>query len=177
MPPGLGRVKVFIESQFSYCPLVWMFHGRLINARINWLHEWSLRLVYDDLTSSFDELLTKDRTCTIHHRNIQTLALEIFKTKNNLNPEFMNSIFVAKHDSGYILRNTTEFESHNIRTVHWGEDTLRYLGRKIWNIVPVNIKQSISAKQFRDKIRKWIPNDCPCRICKTYIHQLGYIDR
>ena len=154
-----------------------MFHGGVLNRIINRLHERALRLFYDDLTSSFEELLNKDRSFTIHQRNIQTLALEIFKTKNNLNPEFMKDIFVEKRDSGYELRENTGLEAMNIRTVHRGEDTLRYLGCKIWKLVPESIKQSISVEQFKKQIRKCAPRDCPCRLCKTYLHHIGYIDR
>ena len=170
-------LKTFIESQFSYCPLVWMFHGRVINQRINRLHERALRLVYDDLTSSFEELLNKDNSYTIHQRNIQTLALEIFKTKNNCNPEFMKDIFVEKRDRGYQLRENTGVEAMNIRTVLRGEDTLRYLGCKIWKLIPESIKQSTSVEQFKKQIRKWAPRDCPCRLCKIYLPHIGYIDR
>ncbi len=170
-------LKTFIESQFSYCPLVWMFHGRVINSRINRLHERALRLVYEDPTSSFEELLNKDMSCTIHQRNIQTLALEIFKTKNNLNPEFMKDIFVDRRDNGYKLRGHGELESMNIHSVHHGEDTLRYLGCKIWKLIPESIKQLTSLEQFKKQIRKWIIKDCPCRLCKTYIYHVGYIDR
>ena len=53
-------MKSFIESQFSYCPLIWMFHGRGINNTINHLHESSLWIVYKDKNSSFKELLKKD---------------------------------------------------------------------------------------------------------------------
>ena len=169
--------KTFIESQFSYCPLVWMFHGRLVNSRINRLQERALRIVYDDQISTFDELLTRDGSFTIHQRNIQTLAIEMFKTKNNEGPPFMKQIFVEKKDTGYSLRSNEEFESMNIRTVHRGEDTLRFLGCKIWKILPDNIRQSQSVAQFKSLIRKWIPTECPCRLCKTYIQHVGYIDR
>ena len=53
-------MKAFITSQFSYCPLVWMFHSRRINNRINRLHERSLRLTYNDYNSSFKDLLSKE---------------------------------------------------------------------------------------------------------------------
>ena len=53
-------MKAFIESQFNYCPLIWMFHSRTLNSKINKLHERSLRLVYNDETSSFEELLKTD---------------------------------------------------------------------------------------------------------------------
>ena len=63
--------KAFIESQFKYCPLVWMFHGRQTNDKTNKLHERALRLVYNNTITSFEELLVKNKTFTIHHQNIQ----------------------------------------------------------------------------------------------------------
>ena len=71
-------MKAFIESQFNYCPLIWMFHSRIMNNKINRIHERALRLVYSDHVSSFDELLKKDRSFAIHHRNIQSLAIELY---------------------------------------------------------------------------------------------------
>ena len=52
-------MKAFIESQFGYCPLIWMFHSRGVNSKINHLHERSLRIVYEDNISSFEDLLKK----------------------------------------------------------------------------------------------------------------------
>ena len=87
-------LKSFIESQFSYCPLIWMFCSRKMNAKINHIHERALRLVYDDYVTSFENLLTRDKTVKIHHRNIQKVAIEMFKVKNNLCPEFIREFFV-----------------------------------------------------------------------------------
>ena len=60
-------------------PLLWMFHSRTINNKINRLHERALRLVYSDYNSNFDELLKKNESCSIHDRNVQTLAIKICK--------------------------------------------------------------------------------------------------
>ena len=79
-------MKAFIESQFNYCPLIWMFHSRTMNNKINRIHERALRLVYSDHVSSFDELLKKDRSFSIHHRNIQGLAIELYKFFHGLSP-------------------------------------------------------------------------------------------
>jgi len=68
--------KSFIESQFKYCPLVWMFHSRGINNKINRLHSRALRMVYNDYNSTFEELLVKDGSFSIHHQNIQRMAIE-----------------------------------------------------------------------------------------------------
>ena len=75
-------MKAFIASEFGYCPLVWMFHSRKLNSRVNKLHERALRIVYQDYASSFTELLEKDNSTTIRNRNIQLLATELFKVKN-----------------------------------------------------------------------------------------------
>ena len=53
-------MNAFFNSQFSYCPLIWMFHNRLINNKINRLHERCLRIVYNDNQSTFEELLEKE---------------------------------------------------------------------------------------------------------------------
>ena len=82
-------MKAFIEAQFSYCSLIWMFHSRTLNRRINKLHERALRLVYRDHTSTFNQLLSRDKTFSIHDGNLQKLALEMYKVKNNLSPNFM----------------------------------------------------------------------------------------
>ena len=71
--------KAFIESQFGYCPLIWMFCGRNLNNRINHLHERSLRIVYNDYESSFQELLELDNSVSNHHRNIRLLAIDYLK--------------------------------------------------------------------------------------------------
>jgi hypothetical protein len=90
-------MKSFIESQFSFCPIVWMFClSRKMNNRINHIQERGLRIVYQDYTSSFDELLAKDKSVRIHHKNIQRVALEMFKVKHDLCPKlFRRNIYTC----------------------------------------------------------------------------------
>ena len=93
-------MKTFIESQFNYSPLVWMFHSRHINERMNKFHERVLRVVYDDHDSTFEELLEKDKSFTIHNRDLQKLALLMFKVKHNLYPKPIQDIFKMKKEIG-----------------------------------------------------------------------------
>ena len=72
-------MKTFVESQFNYCFLIWMSHSRTLNNKINRLHERALRIFHSDYKSSFHTLLEKDGSFSIHHRNIQSLAIEIYK--------------------------------------------------------------------------------------------------
>ena len=55
-------IKSFFESQFGYCPLVWMLFNRTLNNRTNKLHERALRILYKDDISIFERLLTKDES-------------------------------------------------------------------------------------------------------------------
>ena len=156
-----------------------MFVDRILNSKINRLHERTLRIVYNDYESTFDQLLETDGSFTIHQRNIQTLAIEMYKTKMDANPSFMKNIFVEKRETGHNLRSGSvqDFESMNIKKVHMGEDTLRFLGCKIWKLIPTEIKELESLNQFKIKIRNWKAIKCPCRLCKTYVKNIGYIDR
>ena len=83
-------------SQFNYCPLIWMFHIRQLNNRINKIQEGALRLVYKDKKLTFDDILKLDNSVTLHQRNLQILATEIFKVKNSLAPEIMTEVFEIK---------------------------------------------------------------------------------
>ena len=96
LPKRKVLMKAFITSQFSYCPLIWMFHSRRLNNRINNIHERALRLTYKDNQSSFKELLEKDSSVTVHHKNLQALVTEIFKVKNDLAPDIMKDVFELK---------------------------------------------------------------------------------
>ena len=88
-------MKAFITSQFSYCPLVSMFHSRAMNNRINTLHKKALKLVHTKKSNlSFDDLLKDDKSVKIHQKNLQILATEIYKVKNDLRPKIMADIFI-----------------------------------------------------------------------------------
>ena len=167
-------MKAFIISQFGYCPLVWMFHSRKMNNRINKIHEISLRIVYKDNASTFRELLQKDNSVSIHERNIQNLAIELYKVINGFSTELMSIIFPLKENMLYCSKN--KFKTRNVHTVKYGTETLAYLGPKIWALVPDEIKSENSVIGFKRKIKNWTPTGCPCKLCKTYVAGVGYID-
>ena len=75
-------MNAFILSQLLYCPLIWMFHSRKLNHRINKIHERAFRIVYNDHQCTFEELFERDDSFKIHERNLHKLAIEIFKMKN-----------------------------------------------------------------------------------------------
>ena len=74
-------MKTIVISQFNNCPLVWMFHSRKISYCINSIHERALRATYQDYQSMFFQLLQKDKSVTIHQRNLQVFATEFLRQK------------------------------------------------------------------------------------------------
>ena len=86
-------VNAFFTSQFNSCPLTWMFHSRKLNNKINRLHKRCLWLIYNDRISSYEELSDKDNSVPIHQKNLQKLAIEMFKTYTGMAPQMMNEVF------------------------------------------------------------------------------------
>ena len=145
-------MKAFITSQFSYCPLVWMFHNRTLNNRINKIHERALRIVYKNETFlSFDDLLKRDRSVSIHQKNLQILATEIYKTKNNLGPKIMKDTFHFIQKP-YNLRNDPELQRRRNRTLYFGTESISSLAPKIWELIPSDIRSANSLGIFKENI-------------------------
>ena len=167
-------MKSFATSQFGYCPLIWMFHSRRLNNKINSIHERALRITYQDHISTFQELLNKDNSVSIHHRNLQALAKEMFKIHRGFSPDILREIFVPKISLYNLHRNNT-FERRQVDSVYHGTESLSFLGPKIWDLVPLELKQLESLEVFKLKIKKWIPFECPCRFSRTYIQQVGFV--
>ena len=105
-----------VKSQFNYCPLFWMFYS---NNMINKVHERALRVILGDDLSDFESLLQNDKDICSHHKNIQSIMIEMFKIKNELAPPFTDSMFESRSES-YNLRNFQEFLTERTRTVHYG---------------------------------------------------------
>jgi len=170
-------MKSFIESQFAYSPLTWMFHDRGLEHLINGVHERALRCVYLDYASSFNDLLLRDNSFSIHHRNIQSMGIEMYKAKHNLEPEVvLGKIFPLNPNNREGLRSNSDFLRPIIKSVHFGEDSLQYFGSVIWDKIPIEIRNSVNLSIFKNKIRKWYPDECTCRLCRNYLFGLGYIN-
>ena len=152
-------MRTFIENEFNYCPLMWMFHSRTLNNKINKLHERALGVTYADEASTFDKLLYIDGTLTIHEGNLQTLATLMYKVKNNLCPKIVGNIF-HKQDIPHNLRNEKVWESGNLRTVMYGTETITYRGPEIWKHVPQAVKEITSLAKFKTQIKFWKPTGC-----------------
>ena len=168
-------MNAFFKSQFSYCPLIWMCHSRANNNKINRLHERCLRIVFPDKQSSFETLLEKDSSVSIHNRNLQILATEMYEIKNNLSPPIIAKLFEQRNNQHYNLRNWAQFSLPAIRTVYHGSESISFLGPKIWNMLPDKLKNASSLEVFKASIKSWKPENCPCCLCRLYVQNVGFI--
>ena len=127
-----------------------MIYYRKANSKISHIHERSLRIVYNHNISFFEELLKKDKFFCINHRNIQSLAIELFKVKSNLSSRIICDIFETRN-LGYNLRSQTDFVRTFVNNSSFGLSSLKYLAAKIWDIVPYEIKSVGNLKLFKKK--------------------------
>ena len=117
-----------------------MLHSRCNNTKIKHLHERCLRLIYCDKNSSYEELLEKYGSVSINHRNIQNLVIEMCQVKSELGPMITANVFTKIPENHYNLRNYNGFRLPFARTVYHGTESISYLGPKIWDIVPTELK-------------------------------------
>ena len=162
MGPDKRRLTMndFFSSQFTYCPLTWTFHSRELNQKINRLHKRCLRIIYHETTSSFEELLQKDNSVSIHYRNIQVLATKILRVYKGTSPKIMDEAFRLSQPLNYNLKHQPDFSTRPVKGFYYGTESLGSLGY----LVPAQIWH-----------KRWGSKECSCRLCMTYIHQVDLI--
>ena len=144
-----------------------MFYSRGRNNKINRIYIHSFKNTYKDKSSTFQELLEKHNSVSMHHRNIQKLAIEIYEVLHGFSPPILNDIFVPVSRQYNFRRNDT-LQRRRVNSVRHGTESVSSLGPKIWDLVPSDIKLSQSLSIFKRKIKKWVHLQCPCRLCKIY---------
>ena len=134
-------MKTFITSQFSYCPLIWVFQSRRLNNKLSYILEIPLGISYQGDMPIFQELLNRDNCVSVHHKNLQVLATGMFKVHQGLSPEILAERFVSKTSLHNCCRKDT-FERRQVHSVYRSTESLLFLGPKKWDLVPVELKQS-----------------------------------
>ena len=131
-----------------------------------------LRIAYNDYITSFEDLLKKDNFCKIHHKNIQSLAIERFKVKKGIANAILCDIFPLR-SIDYNKRSQTDF---SVNTTHFGLNFLQYFASKLWNVVPFELENLNDDETFKSEITKWEPEQCKCTLCLLCMHSIGYVN-
>ena len=88
-------------------------------------------------------------------------------------PYIFSELFCRRDVSG--LPSNSNFAVPNVKSVFHGSKSITYLGPKIWDILPLQLKELTSLNAFKKVIKKWQPKNCPGRLCKQYVLDLGFI--
>ena len=123
-----------------------MFCSRISNNMINKVHKRALRGLLNDYKSDFETLLKINNGVCNHHRNIQTLLIEIFNINKGFAPSIMGSIFKG--------RNNREKEKERKITVYFGLETISYRSPQLWSLLPEHMRQFNSIDQFKRSVRQ-----------------------
>ena len=102
------------------------------------------------------------------------MAIEIYKVMQEISPPLLNEVFVPRQ-CNYELRGNNFLERRRVKSVRYGTKSISSLAPKIWEILPNEIRDSDTLQIFKAKIKKWVPVEYPCKLCKIYLPQVGFI--
>ena len=106
-------------------------------------------MAHNDYDASFQDLLIKDKSVTIHQRHLQVFVILLYKITNNEAPEIVHKIFYSDYQPHYNLRQNFEFPTVNIHTVRYGTESLTHLANKIWSLIPTDAKNAPTFESFK----------------------------
>ena len=144
----------FISAHFKYCPVAWMFCGRKNFTKLEKLQERALRFVFNDFESSYEYLLQKGNFLSLSSYRLYFLGIEVFKSKMKMNPTYINNLFEERTLS-YNLRDSNKFKQSRFNTIKYGFKSFSYYGPKLWNELPIDIKESENLQVFKTRLKKW----------------------
>ena len=142
-----------------------MFCGKAGNKELNRSHKRALRILGNDYSSPFEELLQRSIECIIHIKNLKRLMLEVYKCLKNENPSFMWNMFQEKSIQ-YNLRSKKLYMLPQANTIKYGNDSIVVRGSILWNYLPNEIKSQTSVCSFKKRIKNCSGVGCNCKICE-----------
>ena len=146
--------KSYIYSNFSYCPLAWIFCGKVNSNKLEKLQERALRFVFKDLGSSYDDLLIRANMLPLSLFRLRFLAIEMYKCRTDSNPYYLNKLFERK-STNYNLRDSNLLHQSPFNTYTFGYRSFNYYGSKLWNSLPIDLKNASDINSFKTLLDHW----------------------
>ena len=150
------------------------FFSKKSTKKIDAVHERSLRIIVNDYESPYPLLLEEAHQITFRQRCINYLIIEVYKYLNGHSPDIMTDIFKLRENM-YNLRNFHIFQTENPRSLKNGLDAIPYHASQLCQQVSIDIREAASLAIFKNRIKTWKCEDCPCRSCEIFIQNVGYI--
>ena len=157
--------NAFIDSQFNYAPLIWMFCRKGLYLKMQKIHHKTLKVIYQS-NKTYEELLELSQTVSIHQRHVRFLVTEIHKSTSLLNPKFI-SLFFTQKEIPYNLRKGQMLSLPPARSTYYRTNSVLFRGSLMCSNLPNYIKSSRSVCEFKSKIKNFRDTGCGCLICRT----------
>ena len=158
--------NAFVNSETSYCPLVWSFCSRGSMNKIERLNKRVRHLVGFSADSE---------SKSVHRLFCERLLTEVFKTRLHLNPAYMQSVFTFKENQRFDLRSGDTLMRNRIQTTKFGLQSVSHIGAQLWDSLPSQVKSANSSKEFSGLLKALPVLKCKCRLCADYIQNLGFL--
>ena len=155
--------NAYLLSTFFYCPLVWHFCGKTMTKKIEKIQERTLRLIFQDYDMSYSDLLSVSGRTSLYVLRMKCLLIEVYKILNGMSPLLKDLCTTKVLDYG--LRKSGQLELHNYKSITYGQNSLRYLGPKLWNQLENEMKNIEQLDKFRNSIHKSNIIECSCNSC------------
>ena len=162
--------KSFIKSNFNFCPIVWHFCSQT-NTEKNRKKEKeklqyrALRIVYNDYQVSYEDLLHRVNTTTLHLGRMQSIAIETYKCLNGIAPQYIRDIVKYKN-AKYNFRYENMLQLPTVRTSRYGKKCFRFEAARVWNSLPTEIRCAENFKEFKRLVHTWTGPECKCSMCQ-----------
>ena len=145
----------YINSNFNYCSVVWMLSNKTNLKKLENTNKRALRFVTSKDHLSYEAICEQEDQLNIQRKCIKATAIMMYKIRKGLSPSYLNELF-SIHTTQYEMRDNERYSLPAFNTVQYGKNSIRYLGAKLWNNIPVNIKTSVSLNTFKSAIHKWL---------------------
>ena len=139
-----------------------MFCCKSAQSLIDKTHFRALKARYSNFSESFDSLLARSKSVKIHHRNINLMVIEVFKSLNQIGPKILHDIFMQRHID-YELRSGDSLQIPNFRNIN----SFDFRASMTWNELPVVIKNAGSLNEFKQRLSRFRLS-CKCTNCRWY---------
>ena len=149
-----------------------MFCSKTNTTRINKIQKRTLRTIYEDYETSFEEVLCRSKSSSIHIRNLIFLMTEIDKSGNFNSPPFMADIFKPE-PTIYNVRTQQRLIIPMVKSVANGYKSITFKGSIIWKSLPNVYKYAPSLTSFKLFIKQWNGDRCNCQIMEWWWMQLS----
>ena len=156
--------NAFINSQFSYASIIWMFYRKMDYLKMEKIQYKALKIVCNS-NKSLEDLFLHSNEVSIHQKQLCQLTTEIYKSLTDLSPEFIKPFFTVK-ELPYNLRNGHILNLPSARTIYYGTNSILFRACQVWNNLLFSIKQSQSLLEFKTNIKTLRNIECLCKICK-----------